>query len=232
MNKESLVLQLNKLGVSDQSKIDRLEDFMMATLEANKSFNLTAIKDEEKFRELMILDSAYALKYDIFENKKVIDICTGAGYPGMVLATLSNGEFTLLDSTKKKVVFYSNYSAKYGYSNVIPVYDRAEEYAKKHREEYDFAIARAVSELNILLELVLPLLKVNGIFIAMKGFKGLEELEKSQNALKKLGAAIEQIDEYYLPESNEKRINIIIKKIERTSHSYPREYKDIVKKPL
>lgn len=232
MNKESLVLQLNKLGVSDQSKIDRLEDFMMATLDANKSFNLTAIKDEEKFRELMILDSAYVLKYGNFENKKVIDIGTGAGFPGMVLATLSNGEFTLLDSTKKKVDFYSNYSAKNGYSNVIPVYNRAEEYAKNHREQYDFAIARAVSELNILLELVLPLLKVNGIFIAMKGSKGLEELEKSQNALKKLGAVVEQIDEYYLPESNEKRINIIIKKIERTSRSYPREYKDIVKKPL
>ncbi len=232
MNKESLVLKLNKLGVYDQSKIDRLEDFMMATLDANKSFNLTAIKDEEKFRELMIIDSAYALKYDNFENKKVIDIGTGAGYPGMVLATLSTGEFTLLDSTKKKVDFYGNYSAKNGYSNVIPVYDRAEEFAKKHREQYDFAIARAVSELNILLELALPLLKVNGIFIAMKGSKGFDELERSQNALKKLGGVVEQIDEYYLPESNEKRINIIIKKIERTSRSYPREYKDIVKKPL
>ena len=180
----------------------------------------------------MILDSAYPLKYYNFDNKKIIDIGTGAGYPGMVLATLSNGEFTLLDSTKKKVDFYSKYSAKCGYYNVNPVYSRAEDFAKNHREEYDFAIARAVSELNILLELVLPLLKVNGVFIAMKGSKGLDELKNAQKALEKLGAIVEKVDEYNLPESNEKRINIIVKKVKPTSPKYPRSYNAIVSKPL
>ena len=102
MTKQELVVELDKLNL-DSSKVDKLEEYMLATLKANESFNLTAIKDENKFRELMILDSAYPLKYFDFSDKKVIDIGTGAGYPGMVLATLSNGEFTLLDSTKKKI---------------------------------------------------------------------------------------------------------------------------------
>lgn len=231
MNKESLIIELEKLNL-DTSKVDLLEAHMVETLKANESFNLTAIKEAEKFRELMILDSAYALKYFDFNNKKIIDIGTGAGYPGMVLATLSKGEFTLLDSTSKKVEFLRNFSSKNGYFNVNCVCDRAESFAKNHREEYDFAIARAVSELPILLELVLPLLKVGGYFIALKGSKGQNELEESKTALEKLGGVVYKIDEYELPESKEKRINIIIKKVKETNKKYPREYNQIISKKL
>lgn len=231
MNKESLILELKKLNL-DTSKVDLLEAHMLETLKANESFNLTAIKEAEKFRELMILDSAYALKYFDFSNKKIIDIGTGAGYPGMVLATLSKGEFTLLDSTSKKVEFLRNFSSKYGYFNVNCVCDRAESFAKNHREEYDFAVARAVSELPILLELVLPLLKVGGYFIALKGSKGQNELEESKKALDKLGGVVYKIDEYELPESKEKRINFIIKKVKETNKKYPREYNQIISKKL
>ena len=107
--------------------------------------------------------------------------------------------------------------------------DRAENYAKKHREEYDFAVARAVSELPILIELIIPLLKVGGHFIALKGSKGLEELNKSKKILSNLGAEVELVDEYELPESKEKRINIIIKKIKKTNLKYPRPYNEIIK---
>lgn len=231
MNKESLILELKKLNL-DTSKVDLLEAHMLETLKANESFNLTAIKEAEKFRELMILDSAYALKYFDFSDKKIIDIGTGAGYPGMVLATLSKGEFTLLDSTSKKMEFLRNFSSKNGYFNVNCVCDRAENFAKNHREEYDFAIARAVSELPILLELVLPLLKVGGYFIALKGSKGQNELEESKAALEKLGGDVYKIDEYELPESKEKRINIIVKKVKETNKKYPREYNQIISKKL
>lgn len=231
MNKESLILELEKLNL-DTSKVDLLEAHMLETMKANESFNLTAIKEAEKFRELMILDSAYALKYFDLNNKKTIDIGTGAGYPGMVLATLSKGEFTLLDSTSKKVEFLRNFSSKIGYFNVNCVCDRAENFAKNHRDEYDFAIARAVSELPILLELVLPLLKVGGYFIALKGSKGQNELEESTKALDKLGGVVYKIDEYELPESKEKRINIIIKKVKETNKKYPREYNQIISKKL
>ena len=228
MTKQELVVELEKLNL-DSSKVDKLEEYMLATLKANESFNLTAIKDENKFRELMILDSAYPLKYFDFNNKKVIDIGTGAGYPGMVLATLSNGEFTLLDSTKKKIDFISNYATEHAYFNLKTVIDRAENYAKNHREEFDFAVARAVSELPILIELIIPLLKVGGHFIALKGSKGLEELNKSKKVLSNLGTEVELIDEYELPESKEKRINIIIKKIKKTNLKYPRPYNEIIK---
>lgn len=228
MNKSELAIELEKLNL-DTSKIDKLEDYMLATLKANESFNLTAIKEVDKFRELMILDSAFALKYFDFSGKKVIDIGTGAGYPGMVLATLSNGEFTLLDSTKKKIDFISNYATEHAYFNVKHVVDRAELYARKHREEYDYAVARAVSELPVLLELVLPLLKVGGYFIALKGSKGQDELKASKKMLEKLGGELHLVDEYELPESREKRVNIIIKKIKETPKKYPREYSKIIK---
>lgn len=228
MTKKELIVELEKLNL-DSSKVDKLEEYMLATLKANESFNLTAIKDENKFRELMILDSAYPLKYFDFTDKKVIDIGTGAGYPGMVLAALSNGEFTLLDSTKKKIDFISNYATEHGYFNVKTVVDRAENYAKNHRDEFGFAVARAVSELYILIELIVPLLKVGGYFIALKGSKGLEELNKSKKVLSNLGAEVELIDEYVLPESKEKRINIIIKKIKKTNLKYPRPYNEIIK---
>ena len=228
MTKQELIVELEKLNF-DSSKVDKLEEYMLATLKANESFNLTAIKDENKFRELMILDSAYPLKYFDFTNKKVIDIGTGAGYPGMVLATLSKGEFTLLDSTKKKIDFISNYSTEHGYFNVNTVVERAENYAKNHREEFDFAVARAVSDLKVLLELVLPLLKVGGYFIALKGLKGMDELKSSKKMLEKLGGEVYLTDEYELPESKEKRINIIIKKIKKTNLKYPRPYNEIIK---
>ena len=227
MTKEELKQELVKLGVSTQ--VEDLETLLNDTLETNKLFNLTAITDEEKFRELMILDSAYPLKYFDFTDKKVIDVGTGAGYPGMVLATLSKGEFTLLDSTRKKVDFIRNYATESHYFNVKTVSERAEIYAKNQREEFDFATARAVSELSVPIEIVVPLLKVGGYFIALKGNKGLEELEASKTILNKLGAVVDQIDEYYLPESKEKRINIIIKKVKKTSNKYPRDYSEIIK---
>ena len=107
-----------------------------------------------------------------------------------------------------------------------------EEYARNHRESYDIAIARAVASLNVLLELCLPLVKVNGYFIAMKGAKGFEEIEEAKNALKELDSEIVEIMEVNLPESGEKRILILIQKKKKTKSRYPREYKDISNKPL
>ena len=229
MNKESFKNELVNLGFEfSDEKVDLLESFMLATLMANESFNLTAIKDKDKFWELMILDSVYPLKYLNYKNQKVIDVGTGAGYPGMVIATLSDADFTLLDATKKKVNFFTNFYKEHNYSNITPVCDRAEIYARAHREEYDIAVARAVADLPVLLELIIPLLKVGGHFIALKGSKGFEELEKSRVVLDKLGAVVEEVDEYLLPESQEKRINIIVKKVKKTSAKYPRDYSIII----
>lgn len=230
MNKEQLVSELNKLNLSFD--IEKLESLMEDTLLTNEKFNLTAIKDKEKFRELMILDSALPLTLLDFDNKKVLDVGTGAGYPGLVLAQLSLGNFTLLDSTKKKIDHINEYISSNNINNVIGVVGRAEEYVTKHREEFDIVIARAVSSLNILSELCIPYLKVGGYFVAMKGKQGKEELEQSKCALSLLGAKVVSINEIELPESKEARINIVIQKEKETNRKYPRLYKDIVNKPL
>lgn len=230
MNKSQLIEELNKLNLSFD--IEELESLMEDTLFTNEKFNLTAIKDKEKFRELMLLDSAIPLTLVDFNDKKILDVGTGAGYPGLVLSLLSNGNFTLLDSTKKKIDHINEYVSNNNINNVIGVVGRAEEYISNHRNEFDIVIARAVSSLNILLELCIPYLKVGGYFIAMKGKQGKDEIEQSKRALLLLGCKIVSINEIELPESKETRINIVIQKEKETNKKYPRLYKDIVNKPL
>ena len=211
---------------------DKLEKLMNLTLAANEKFNLTAIKDEDSFRELMIYDSLLPLKYFDFSNKTVIDVGTGAGFPGLPLAICSSGNFTLLDSTNKKIKHICSVIDELSIKNVKPVTARIEEFDNDNRESFDFAIARAVAPLNILVELVLPLLKIGGSFIAMKGAIGLEEIELANNAIKKLGGELGIVKTDYLPESKEKRILIEIKKIKATNKKYPRQYGEIKNKPL
>ncbi len=229
MTKEKLEQELIQLGLNN---LDSLESLLNDTLLTNEKFNLTAITDKERFRELMILDSLYPLKLIGFDNKKIIDIGTGAGYPGLPLALSSKGQFTLLDSTKKKIDHINKYVKSNNIKNVEGVVGRAEEYAVKHIEEFDIAISRAVAPLNVLLEIVLPLVKVGGYFIAMKGLKALDEIKLANRAFKELGCMVTNIDEFLLPESRERRYNILIKKIKPTNKKYPRLYSEIVHKPL
>jgi 16S rRNA (guanine527-N7)-methyltransferase len=229
MTKEGLLVELKQFGLDN---IASFECLLNDTLTTNEKFNLTAITDEEKFRELMILDSLYPLKLLDFNDKKVVDIGTGAGYPGLPLALASNAQFTLLDSTKKKIDHINEYVSTNNITNVIGVVSRAEDYAKKHVEEYDIAISRAVAPLNVLLEIVLPMVKVGGYFIAMKGLKALDEIKLASRAFKELGCVVENIDEFLLPESRERRYNILIKKVKPTNKKYPRLYSEIIHIPL
>lgn len=224
-------LQEYDINCSDE-QLNLLNSFMKCTLETNEKFNLTAITNEEQFVEKMIFDSALAL-YDLdISNKKIIDIGTGAGYPGMVLKILEpKADVYLLDSTAKKIKYLEEFAS----SNTIQVQGvvaRAEEYARNNIETFDYATARAVSALNILLELITPLLKVGGTFIAMKGAGYEKEIQDSQNALKKLNCRIESIEEFELPESKESRAIIRIVKEKPTNKKYPRQYNEIKKLPL
>ena len=233
MNKERLIQELKAREIPcDEVQANQLEHFMNHILSWNEKFNLTAIKEKEPFIEKMIFDSAIALTDLDLSDKKVIDVGTGAGFPGVVLYLLNpKVDLTLLDSTGKKIELLKAYAEEnnYKYQTVIA---RAEEYAKEHREEYDYVFARAVAPLNILLELCTPLLKVGGTFIAMKGPGLEEELELCSNALKKLNCHIHKVIEDELPESLEKRNIIYITKDKPTNNKYPREYKDIKKLPL
>lgn len=220
------MLSLNNIEVDDDS-LRLLEKYMFYILEKNEHINLTAIKDVDSYMSLMIFDSALPLRLLDFNDKKVLDIGTGAGYPGTVLATLSTAHVDLLDSTKKKLDVIKNYPDQD--FNVINI--RAEDYAQSHREEYDVVVARAVSDLPIILELGIPFLKVGGYLVAMKGKDAEEEIKRSKNALKKLNAIIEKMDKVILP-TGETRINILIKKLDKTNEKYPRNYNIIKNKPL
>lgn len=233
MDRNTLVGQLELLNISfTSSQIDNLFLFMEDTLEANTRFNLTAIKDKDEFVEKMIFDSAIAL-YDLdIDNKEIIDIGTGAGFPGMVLKILRpSADVTLLDSTKKKIDHLNELSSKYNLK-ISGISERAEVFARKNEEKFDYAFARAVSSLNILLELIAPILKVGGKFVALKGKNVDVEIKEANNALKILGLEITKINNFTLPISKEERNIVLIKKIKPTSSKYPREYNQIKKRPL
>ena len=225
------VLKSQEISCSEE-QLNLLNTFMKATLETNEKFNLTAIKNEDEFVEKMIYDSALAL-YDLdLSEKSIIDVGTGAGFPGVVLKILEpNSNVTLLDSTAKKINHLLDF-AKTQNIKVEGIAARAEDYARNNREKYDYATARAVSQLNILLELIIPMLKVGGTFIAMKGQGYEKEINDSKEALRRLNCRISQIYEFELPESKEKRAIIHIVKDKETNKKYPRQYTDIKRQPL
>ena len=233
MIKKEFLEQLKLRGVNcSESQYDELVNYMDDVLLTNEQFNLTAITNKEEFLEKMIFDSALASIGNDFNNKKVIDVGTGAGFPGMVLYILNPSmSLTFLDSTQKKINFILSYGEKnnYKYKGVSL---RAEDHARLHREEYDYATARAVAPLNILLELIIPMLKVGGTFIALKGPGYEDEIKSCEKAFKKLNCHIQKVYEDILPNCNDKRSIIYIIKDKPTIKKYPREYNEIKRLPL
>lgn len=233
MTKEELKLSLQNIKDINEKSLTLLESLIDETLETNKKFNLTAIKDKDAFRELMIYDSLLPLKYADFSSEKtVIDVGTGAGFPGLPLAICSEAKYTLLDATNKKIGHICRVIDEFKLQNVTPVCARVEEFATKNREVFDYAIARAVASLNELLELCVPLIKAGGLFIAMKGPKSDVELEEASSAIKKLDLEIVSINEEELPILKDKRTIIIFKKLKATNKKYPRRFSEIKAKPL
>lgn len=228
MLKEELVLLLkrNYIPFTDE-QIALSEKYMEYILKMNKVVNLTAIKDEGAFRELMIYDSLIPLKEVDLNNKTVIDVGTGAGFPGVMLSIFTKAKVTLLDSTAKKINVIKDFKG----INVNAVAARAEEYVKEHRELFDIATARAVSALNVLVELCLPLVKVGGYLLAYKGKNAEEEIKQAKSAISKLGGEVEFVSYDFLPSGEERHI-VFIKKKKETNKKYPREYSEIVNKPL
>ena len=233
MNRNSFVDELNKRGIfCDESQLDLLWDFMHHVLETNEKFNLTAIKDEETFVEKMIFDSALVLNNQNFEGIDLLDIGAGAGFPSVVVSILSPKVHVIaLDSTAKKINFIQEYANLHNL-NLTATCARAEEYARSNRDKYLVITARAVASLRVLMELAIPMLKIGGVLIAMKGPGFEEEIEEAKNAFKKLNCEIDYIYEDQLPESKESRSFIYIKKLKETPKKYPRTFGEIKKMPL
>ena len=231
INELLTALKAQEINCSEE-QLNLLNTFMKVTLETNEKFNLTAITNEDEFVEKMIYDSALAL-YDLsLSEKSIIDVGTGAGFPGMVLKILEpKAKVTLLDSTSKKINHLLSF-AKEQNIKVEGIAARAEDYARNNREKFDYATARAVSQLNILLELIIPMLKVGGTLISLKGQGYEDEINNSKEALRRLNCRISKIYEFDLPESHEKRAIIHIVKDKQTNKKYPRQYTDIKRLPL
>ena len=217
----------------DENQKNQLVSYMELTLKANESFNLTANDTKESFMIKNIIDSLLIVKNLDLDGKSILDLGSGAGLPGIPLAIYyKNTNFTLLEPLTKRANFLKEIAQKLGLKNVKVVNERAEIFIKNARESYDFVTSRAVSRLNILLELSIPFLKVGGKLIAYKGINYQEEINESKNALDLLSSKIIAIEEENLVQINEKRYNIFIQKNQKTSQKYPREYRLIKKKAL
>ena len=217
----------------DSAAADKLERYAELLLEKNKVMNLTAITAPRDVATLHLLDcAALAAQLDL-SGKRVIDVGTGAGFPGMVLAILTpDARFTLLDSLGKRVDFLKEVQTDLGLKNVTCVHARAEEFAAQHREQFDLAASRAVAQLNVLCELTLPLVKVGGLFAAMKSTSTDEEIAAARSAIAQLGGQLAGCTDYPVPETDVIHRIVRIEKVRPTPKQVPRAFARIKKAPL
>ena len=224
-------------GISDlitAESAEKLYLFSNLLVETNKITNLTAITDEKGIILKHFVDCASISRY-IPANSRLIDVGCGAGFPSLPLAII-RPDITVvsLDSTGKKIDFVNRAAANLELDNITAVCARAEEFVTKNREMFDACTSRAVARLNILSELCLPLVKVGGLFIAMKSNKGAEEYAEAQNGIKKLGATLKfsKEENFSLESDSITRETYVFEKEKPTPKEFPRKYAQILKKPL
>ena len=233
--KKVLYEKVKKIGIElKEEQLEKFYLYMNILLEWNEKINLTAITNEEEIILKHFVDSLTINKY-IEEGKSIIDVGTGAGFPGIPIKILREDlKVTLLDSLNKRINFLNEVIEKLDIKNIECIHGRAEEFGKNknYREKYDFATSRAVANMSTLSEYLIPFVKVGGKVLAMKGDKAEEELEEAKKAIKLLGGKVENIDNFYLPDSDIKRSIIIIKKIEKTERKFPRKPGMPAKEPI
>ena len=220
--------------VFTEEQLQKFYQYMILLIEWNEKINLTAIVEAKEIILKHFIDSLTIIKY-IEPNKSVIDIGTGAGFPGIPVKIMREDlDITLLDSLNKRIHFLNEVIQKLELKNITAVHARIEEYAKnkQYRETFDVATSRAVANLTTLSEYMLPMVALKGMAICMKGSEISEEISKSKNSIKLLGGKIDKIEEFTLPKSDNKRNLILIKKERQTPSKYPRKPGIPSKEPL
>lgn len=226
---------LKELNIElSEKQLNQFYDYMNILNEWNKVMNLTNITEPLEVIEKHFIDSLTVLK-NVNENDSIIDVGTGAGFPGIpIKIAYPKSKVTLLDSLNKRIKFLNEVISKLNLEDINTIHGRAEELAhnKKNREKYDIAIARAVAPLNVLSEYLLPFVKIGGHAICMKGSKGKDESKEGENAIRILGGEIKSIKEFKLPNTDIERIIVEIEKNKSTEKRYPRKPGTPSKEPL
>ena len=217
----------------DAQALRRYRLYYETLSEKNKVMNLTAIEGETDTARLHFLDCAALLTLTDFGGKRVIDVGSGAGFPGLALKIARPElDLTLLDSLDKRVTFLRETCGALGFADVRCVHARAEEAPADFRQGFDLAVSRAVARLNLLCELCLPFVKAGGRFLAMKGPGAREELEEAKKAIRTLGGQLERCAAYTIPGTDVTHTAVVIRKISDTPSRYPRRWAQMKKQPL
>jgi len=213
--------------------VDRFRKYYDHLTEKNAVMNLTAIQGEADTARLHFLDCAALCSVYDFSSASVIDIGTGAGFPGLPLKiTVQNLSLTLLDSHNKRMTFLEETCKLLDFDNVRCICARAEEITDDIGGRFDIAVSRAVARLNILCELCLPFVHIGGVFIAMKGPDCSEELREATRAISVLGGGKSEVKKYAIPGTDIVHSAVIIEKVRPTPRDYPRQFGKIKKAPL
>lgn len=237
MDKKLLESSFKELGIDlNQQQINNFETYFNMLIETNKVMNLTSITDEREVILKHFADSVSLLnEFEIEEDKKIIDVGCGAGFPSIPLKiVLPKNHFTLVDSLKKRITFLDEVKNALELENIELLHSRAEDLGndENYREVFDYGVARAVASLNVLCEYLLPFVKVGGQLIALKGKNYQEEIEQSKNAIKLLGGEISDIRSVKIPNTDITHYIIFINKISNTPNNYPRKAGKVTKKPI
>lgn len=225
------------LGIKlSKKQISQFLKYYELLVEWNGFMNLTAITEYDEVMKKHFVDSLSLIKaFDVSKEASVIDVGTGAGFPGLALKiAYPNLKITLLDSLNKRINFLNEVIIQLGLSGIEAIHGRAEDFAKpgKLREKFDLCVSRAVANLSTLSEYCLPYVKVGGEFISYKSEKMEEEMNAAKNAIHVLGGKIQGCEEFYLPDSDIYRNLIVIKKVKETPKKYPRKAGLPSKEPL
>lgn len=231
--KKLLLEELKKIGIDvNKKQLDLFYNYMRLLIEWNKKINLTAIKDEREIIIKHFVDSITVSKY-ISEENVVMDMGTGAGFPGIPLKIVNkNAYFILVDSLNKRINFLNEVKNNLQLEKINLIHSRAEDLAKKkeYREQIDIVVSRAVANMRVLVEYMLPFVKEGGLCICMKGPNAKEEINEAKKAIDILGGKLEKIENIKL-EENERNI-ILIRKIKPTPNKYPRKAGIPIKQPI
>ena len=233
---ELLKTSAEKMGIElSQNQLEKFDLYKKLLLEWNEKMNLTAITDDEGIAIKHFADSISVLPLIENKNASLIDVGTGAGFPGIPLKIANDGfKVTLLDSLNKRITFLEEVKKELGITNLECIHSRAEDGGRNAdlREKFYYCVSRAVARLSVLSEYCMPFVAVGGYFISLKGPDAAEELTEAQKAISVLGGKVEKVVEITIPESDLKHCAVVIKKIKSTPKAYPRKAGTAAKKPL